>query len=215
MNPHLQPNNCANFAQVVRPTRNEPCSLLPAHAGPTIGRAMRIAALLLFLAMVTPAWATPQFADEIVYEGNVYPFGTDEIDTWPLDRYLEMTGRPEVFHSEGMKTSGNWRGYIAKWEIREGSLLLVDIRKLHGDPKRDSSTWEWRHMPLDAILPNRRYPVVASWYSGSLNLSVGKLVGCFPFEHPSEEIRIRIEGGKIAKIERNRIAKAEDARSCH
>jgi hypothetical protein len=176
---------------------------------------MRIAAFLLFIALVTPTWATSQFADEIVYEGKVYPFGTNKIDTWPLDPYLEVTGWPENFQSEGIQTSSNWRGYVAKWEILNGSLLLVNILKLYGDPKRDSSTWEWRHVLLDTILPNRSYPVFASWYSGSLNLPVGKLVGCFPFEHPSEEIRIQVEGGKVVKIEKNEIQKAEDANSCN
>jgi len=176
---------------------------------------MRIASSLLLLALVTPAWATSQVADEVVYEGKVYPFGTDEIDTWPLDSYLEKVGRQGIFSSEGIQQSANWRGYTAKWEIRGGNLLLIDILKLYGDTKLDSSTWEWRHMPLDVILKGQSYPAFASWYSGSLILPAGTLVGCFPLEHPSEEIQISIEGGKVVGVKKNKIENAEDAQPCH
>jgi hypothetical protein len=171
--------------------------------------------LLLSLALVESAWATLQVADEIVYEGKAYPFRTEKIDTWPLDDYLDKVGRPRVFSSEGTQQSANWRGYVAKWEIREGSLLLNDILKLYGDPKLDSSTWEWRHVSLDMILQNQSYPTLALWYSGSLSIPAGGLVGCFPFEHPSEEIQIRIEGGKVVKTERIKIVKTEDAKACN
>jgi hypothetical protein len=132
-----------------------------------------------------------------------------------LDGYLDKIERPRAFSSEGIQQSANWRGYVAKWEIREGSLLLTDILKLYGDPKLDSSTWEWRHVPLDTILQNQSYPTLALWYSGSLRIPAGRLVGCFPFEHPSEEIQIRIEGGKVVNAERIKIEKTEDAKACN
>ncbi|REK09912.1 MAG: hypothetical protein DWQ37_17555 [Planctomycetota bacterium] len=60
-------------------------------------------------------------------------------------------------------SSNNWGGYTAAWRIAGGKLLLDTISgRLDGEAVRD-----------EALLPGKKFPVVATWFTGKLHLPIG------------------------------------------
>ena len=74
-------------------------------------------AALCLLMLPLPAAATAQAPDLIVIDGHDEPLQTN-----PLGHYLAE--HPDVVLMRGVQSSGNWRGYIATWEVSDGTLLL-------------------------------------------------------------------------------------------
>ena len=63
---------------------------------------------------------TAQVADRLIYNRD-----TLRLFSNPLEAYWSKVGgwRPRFV----ALTTSNWRGYVATWEIRSGTLILIDI----------------------------------------------------------------------------------------
>ena len=125
---------------------------------------IRWATLLLGLVLAGQATATAQIADTIIIDGKEYALNTN-----PLDGYLK--GRPDVIPKDASRSSANWRGYVATWEIKDAALVLVrmDVRFYDTD-SREERTQNIR----EALFPDQSR-VQATWYSGALIIPDGKM----------------------------------------
>ena len=75
--------------------------------------------LLVVLVFSSLCPATEQICDRFHHDGNKY-FGY--YDQFPLEDYWSNENpKPECLY---MGSTACWRGYIATWEVRNGSLFL-------------------------------------------------------------------------------------------
>jgi len=110
------------------------------------------------------ALATAQEPDTIVVNNQVLPLNTN-----PLDSYIKVIGwePPE----EASIWSSNWRGYIAKWEVIAGNLILSEASiLLKGGSYKDQK----RKSILEDLFPKKKQ-IIATWYSGALIVPDGEM----------------------------------------
>ena len=93
--------------------------------------------------------------DEITVNGKTY-----KLKNFPFQHDMNLYARVRPL-LRGEFTRFRLRGYIGYWEIRDGSLYLLSLRR--------ANSWEW--IPLDVVFPgNGDSPVLATWYTGKLHL---------------------------------------------
>ncbi len=121
--------------------------------------------LAIFLLIPSVMMATQQEPDFLLVDGqklellDPYYYHTG----YPLDDFFsEKNPRPEFFHKEGSRSTGNGRGYVATWEIKEGKLYLAKVEKTY---RLDDDI---RIIPAERFMPGKAYPVFADWFSGVL-----------------------------------------------
>jgi hypothetical protein len=115
---------------------------------------MRIRHLFLILFLFFQAAsvrATPQIPDVLMYEGKEYPI-YNELLTDYFKKYPSR--KPE---SEGT-CSALWRGYVAKFEVSGGLLILKDVTSDSCFSPRPA---------LKIVVPDGK-PLVIDWYTGLL-----------------------------------------------
>jgi hypothetical protein len=126
---------------------------------------LRIAILLITLLVAKAAFATAQIGDVLTLDGKQY-----SIQTNPLEPFL--TANPDKLPKSNITSSGNWRGYIATWEIRDDRLLLKDIEILM-EKKGTAHDTEYRSV-LTTVFPEPSY-IIADWFTGNIIIPIGKL----------------------------------------
>ena len=119
--------------------------------------------VIVLIFLNTNISATAQAPDEILIEGKEYSLNTN-----PLTRYIKSI-EWEV-PDRALGSSGNWRGHIAHWEIKNSQLILTDITILVSttDEKKRK-----RVSILKELFPNGE--TLASWYSGALIIPDGEM----------------------------------------
>lgn len=123
---------------------------------------------LLFTLLLWPSliFATAQIPDQLLYESK-----QEEIFSTPLEQYFAQEGnRPEWLT---MTNTACWRGYVASWEVRNGTLYLTEITRDEWDP--DTQEVEYKDISKK-IFPNASWPVKATWFSGSIQMPRGELI---------------------------------------
>lgn len=141
----------------------------------------------LLLGSFNSVFATAQMPDILIYEGK-----EESIFTNPLESYFGGEHpRPEGLFK--FSCTANWRGYMATWEIKEGSLYLVKI--VEGTCSMDAP-----EIPVSGIFPGKKAPVLADWYSGSLRIPQGELLSYTHMGYESvyeKELVLEIKSGKL------------------
>ena len=100
-------------------------------------------------------WGVNGDFDEITVNGKTY-----KLKNFPFQHDMNLYARVRPL-LRGEFTRFRLRGYIGYWEIRDGSLYLLSLRR--------ANSWEW--IPLDVVFPgNGDSPVLATWYTGKLHL---------------------------------------------
>lgn len=123
---------------------------------------------------------TAQIRDSILYEGQQYSLVTE-----PLRPYLEALG---VSYS-GTST-GNYRGYIASWEVRNNKLYLTELKIPGFTPEMDKEG--------DLFPDDER--TFAEWYTGKLRIPHGELLEYVHQAYASiyeKELILRLLNGKL------------------
>lgn len=83
----------------------------------------------------------------------------------PLDRLLgQLTHRPELV----AESTANWRGYVARWRVAHGQLVLDDVRGWYGEDRIEVGP--------AAVIPGVDLQRTASWVTDTLRVGVGKQV---------------------------------------
>ena len=113
--------------------------------------------------------ATPQEPNYITFQGKDYPIHDD-----PFDDYF---GRhPEKKPKTDTRRSSLWRGYVTYYEVKDGFLMLKDIRVYAGMVRRGEYFYEQMKSVLSDVVPGGK-PVRIDWYSGLVQSSYGENPG--------------------------------------
>ena len=125
--------------------------------------------LLAGLLAAGMAWGTAQAPDILLLDGKEQALNTNPLSAW-------LQGHPDRLPRDGVHSTGNWRGYVATWEISQGRLWLrkVTVEYHLGDDAKGHSRFEDRDV-TDRLFPGQR-DIVAEWYSGTLIVPTGKLI---------------------------------------
>lgn len=131
---------------------------------------------------------TAQCPDVLTLRGQHH-----DVCALPLEAYLSRLrkARRPVFLAE---SSACWRGYVARWEVVDEALYLVD---LDGLIERDGAPIRAN---LKMALPWLKPPVLATWVSDCLRCPEGRLISYrhFGFESRYERDRLlHVEKGRV------------------
>jgi ankyrin repeat protein len=149
-------------------------------------------ASLIIILSCSSAYATAQDNEIVFYEGRSYQL----YNTLPLDSfYKNGNDRPKFQIIPDGWSTGNYRGYVGTWEIKDDRLYLsgIDswIQKDNGSVRAD----------LGALFGDRYIDgrVNATWFTGELRLRGGKIIiytGGYDDIYELD-IVIQIESGKV------------------
>lgn len=144
----------------------------------------------------SPSSATAQEADTIVIDGESLDLETNPLSPLIRSEAVKIPSPDEQW-------SSNWRGYVAKWEVRDGRLFLREVNVLLLPAGADEDT--------DAVATNviqdvfaGKSEVPADWFSGTLVLPRGKLVDYVHMGYGSTYERytiLQIKGGQLVARE--------------
>lgn len=160
---------------------------------------MRKAVTILAVILLTPVSisATSQDPDVLIYKGQTYQLFAN-----PLEPFFKSAKeRPKFFVRPGTVTSGNWRGYVATWEIEDGFLYLV---KIDSWICRKAASSGCRKANLNSLFGTkyRGGKVRADWFSGELRMPDGNQIQYVHMGYGSiyeREIVLRVESGKVVE----------------
>lgn len=156
-------------------------------------KAITILAIILSVAISTSA--TSQDPDVIIYKGMTYKLYANPLESF----FKNKKDRPKFFVSPGKITSGNWRGYVATWEIEDGFLYLL---KIDSWICRNQNSSHCRKVNLKSLF-GRKYrggKVRADWFSGELLMPDGNQIQYVHMGYDSiyeREIILNVMSGKI------------------
>ncbi len=123
---------------------------------------------------------TAQIRDKIFYKGHQYSLATE-----PLRPYLEA-----MDISYPSTSTGNYRGYVASWEVIEDKLYLIELM-IHGFTKE---------MDREEDLFPGEDKKFAEWYTGKLRIPHGELLEYVHNGYGSlyeKELFLRFLNGKL------------------
>ena len=150
-------------------------------------RAIFLATALLALCPAGPVLATEQAKELFLDNGTErLLFGR------PLEsRFHGGERKPEILRP---RSTACRRGYQGTWEIRDGRLWLVALATCAaGEP-----------IPLSRVFPGSRGPIPADWYTGTLLVPLGEIIGTtgrpgFRKAVYERYRQIEIEQGKVVR----------------
>lgn len=105
---------------------------------------------------------TAQFSDSIRIEEIRWP-----LHCQPLTDFWHLSGTSSKFISN---CTGNSRGYIANWEIKQDRLYLIGLTGTLADQSKAT---------LATLFPDYPDRVFAHWFSGELLIPDGELLETF------------------------------------
>lgn len=159
---------------------------------------------LIIMLLCSSAYATAQTPEILFYEDTPYKL----YNTHPLESfYKSRNDRPEFHIEPDAISTGNYRGYVGTWEIKDGELLLIGINGwiLEGE--------EWVMADLGTLFGDKykEYRVAATWFTGEIRLTYGKrVVNNRGFGDIYEwETVLKIESGKV--VDKETIDNKKDA----
>jgi len=125
-----------------------------------VRRHLTVFAVLCLIAS-SSAWATAQEPDVLLLDGK-----EEALQTNPLSGYLAK--HPNSLPESDVTSSGNWRGYIAKWAIQSNALMLVQVTMTTTESKPGSKDTQFVKRDVTSAIFPGAVPVEAAWYSGAL-----------------------------------------------
>jgi hypothetical protein len=149
---------------------------------------MRHALTFVFVAALAAcAFGTGQMPDAINVDGVLHSLYSN-----PLEQLYERQKRPAFVDSLEGESSGNWRGYVALWQVHKDRLYLVAI---------DTYIRKKRVSVLE-LFPRRVEDgrVFADWFNGELRIPDGKQLQYVHMGYGStfeRDIVLTVERGRV------------------
>jgi hypothetical protein len=137
--------------------------------------------------------ATAQQPDILIYQGKNYRLYTN-----PLDQYFSKY--PDKKPKTSIISSGNWRGYVAIFEIIDSTLFLRDIEVEDNDGKNGLR----KRSAMDEVFPGQKI-VVLDWFNGLLTSPYGQLLKYVHMGYSSA-----YENYLILEIRQGQLTKSKD-----
>ena len=141
----------------------------------------------LLLAVPASSWATAQFPEILIYEGEKVGIYSE-----PLEQYFNKD-HPKPLKWMQATCSAIWRGYLGTWEIKNDKLYLIKV--VEGGCGNDSP-----EIPLSKFFPGKKSPIFAEWYTGTLVVPEGKVLNYVHMGYQTtyeKELHIKIIKGKV------------------
>jgi hypothetical protein len=151
---------------------------------------LRIIAILFPILLSANVFATAQAPDYLMYEGEKHRLHVNPLEELFLENE-ELRPKTEII------SSGNWRGYVATFSIKEESLFVNDITIRKPDP--DKEYGYLRESAIHEVFPNESDRKMG-WFSGLLVVPLGERTGYVHLSYASQYERyllIRIENGLV------------------
>lgn len=158
--------------------------------------------LLAILSVASPCSATFQAGDILKYEG-----GTFRTPVFPLEQFGPVADKKLRLEIEpNTRSTGNYRGYVATWEVQSNKLYLVAINGWIAE-----SFDSHKRATLELLFPGRVKDdrVFADWFSGRI-FTPGHRWGASLSKDDQEkqeekaELVITIEKGIVIKADNRR-----------
>lgn len=146
---------------------------------------------LFVLLQPTDGFSTAQIPDYLIYNGETYPIFNN-----PLESSFNQKN-PRPYHLFVRTCTACWRGYVATWKIENGFLYLHKIVEGTCASKPAEIT-------LSILFPNRKEPVRADWFTGTLRIPQGKQLRYIHMGYGSvyeKEVLLFIQAGQLIKEE--------------
>ncbi len=160
---------------------------------------MRNLFLITFLLMLfsTSALATAQTPDVLIYDNKVLDLFSNPLESY----YKDEKDRPKFYIYPHETSSGNWRGYVAIWEITDGELFLRGLDSWLCDSGTETAPPLCRKADLKELFGDKvRGKVAATWFTGELRIPEGKQLAYVHMGYGSvyeRDVIIKVEAGKI------------------
>jgi hypothetical protein len=122
---------------------------------------------LVFVIFSSTVFGTAQSPDIVIYKGEEYRLLNN-----PLENYFQQY--PDKRPKGGTISSANWRGYVAKFEIIEDLLYLVEIEILVEYTENEEKAYKFVNV-LNEVFPDEDF-IKIDWVSGLLVLPYGEIV---------------------------------------
>ncbi|WP_444909431.1 hypothetical protein [Microbulbifer sp. TRSA005] len=155
---------------------------------------LRIIILLSSVLLPISVFATAQAPDYLIYKEERHRLHVN-----PLEELFLM--KKELRPKGGVMSTGNWRGYVATFEIKQGFLTVSDITIEKRDPDKDKEHNYLTESVLKKVFPNQSARKM-DWFSGLLVVPLGKRTGYVHLSYASRYenyLVIRIKSGRIVE----------------
>ncbi len=152
---------------------------------------LRIISLFLIAMLPLGAFATIQAPDYLIYEGEKYPLH----DMNPLEELFQED--EELRPKTEFISTGNWRGYIATFSIKNNELFLSDITTEKKDPNKKYGNINVS--VIQEVFPDKSARKM-DWYSGLFVIPLGDEVADAPSScafQCEQYLLIRISNGLV------------------
>jgi len=115
---------------------------------------------LILCLMTSLAYSTMQAPEKIIYKGKLYHAGVFNLIDKPLESYFKHKKRPLFMIGPNMLSTGNYRGYVCTWQIKNRYLYLKKIKTYVNGKK----------LQLRDIFGTKvtRYGVKFIWFTGRI-----------------------------------------------
>jgi hypothetical protein len=172
--------------------------------------------LLVILTLTSPCLATFQAGDIVRYEGDVF-----RTPIFPLEQYGPIAKKEIRLEIEpNTMSTGNYRGYVATWEVQSNKLYLVEIDGWLADQhsySKDGAILPPEHnkrtrATLESIFPSKvkENRVFSEWFTGHI-FTPGHRWGASLSKKDQEEQEAKAD--LIISVERGIVIKVDDKRT--
>lgn len=152
----------------------------------------------LLLALSSIALATAQAPDVLIHDNKIYKLYSNPLS----DYYKDKKDAPRFVIRPGVVSSGNWRGYVATWEIADNELFLRGLDSWLCDDSIPGAKPKCRQADLKELFGEKsvKGKVLASWFTGELRIPDGERIEYVHMGYGSvyeRDIIIKVEAGKV------------------
>ncbi len=161
---------------------------------------MRNLFLIAFLLMSfsTFVFATAQAPDILIHDNKVLNLFSNPLESY----YKNEKDRPKFYIYPHETSSGNWRGYVAIWEIDSDELFLRGLDSWLCNSGTETEPPLCRKADLKELFGDKavKNRVSATWFTGELRVPEGKQLTYVHMGYGSiyeRDIIIKVEAGKI------------------
>ena len=157
--------------------------------------------IICVLTLSPATFATGQAPDRLIYKGKTFDLFSNPLESF----YKNEKDRP-VFRvaPDVLSSSGNWRGYVATWEVRGGLLYLTGIDAWICT-FQEYAARKCRKADLKDLFGEKYAEgrVLADWVTEELRVPDGRMLEYVHMGYGSvyeKELTFSVEAGKVANV---------------
>ena len=147
-------------------------------------------------------FATAQASDILIFENEIKELFTNPLDQLFLQKEEVRNKFDKIFSNyKALIPTACWRGYIAKFAIKNDYLYVIDVFiTISVSPKDKSEVFDTEKISIFSELFETDIPVVCDFFTGVLTIPQGNMINYIHGGYLSEfeeYILIKVNSGKI------------------